>query len=95
VGDKVLEIVMRDNLVENSRQMGKILHEGLHNLQAKFGCIGEIRGRGLMAGVEIVSDRKTKAIDVDLSKAISERAFELGVWANISADFFNGGAMRM
>ena len=50
VGDKVLEIVLRDDLVSNSRQMGKLLHQGLKQLQQRYHCIGDVRGRGLMAG---------------------------------------------
>lgn len=50
VGDKVLEIVLRDNLVENSRRMGELLREGLEELQRRYPCIGDIRGRGLMTG---------------------------------------------
>jgi 4-aminobutyrate aminotransferase-like enzyme len=62
VGLKVLEIVLRDNLVARSKAAGAHLHASLHGLMDKYGCIGEIRGRGLMAGVEIVSDRETKAL---------------------------------
>jgi 4-aminobutyrate aminotransferase-like enzyme len=54
VGDKVLEIVERDNLVEHSRKMGEILHQGLQRLKARYACIGDVRGRGLMAGLEII-----------------------------------------
>jgi 4-aminobutyrate aminotransferase-like enzyme len=53
VGDKVLEIVMRDDLVENSRARGRQLHAGLQKLKERYGCIGDVRGRGLMAGVEL------------------------------------------
>ena len=52
VGDKVLEIVLRDNLVENSRRMGALLREGLIKLQKQYKCIGDVRGRGLMYGGE-------------------------------------------
>ncbi|CAH0046892.1 unnamed protein product [Clonostachys solani] len=95
VGDKVLEIVVRDNLAENSKAMGKILHAGLRELQAKFDCIGDVRGRGLMAGVEIVADRMTRVADVDLGKAVAENAFALGLWANLSSDSYFSGALRI
>ncbi|KAH7175647.1 pyridoxal phosphate-dependent transferase [Dactylonectria macrodidyma] len=95
VGDKVLEIVMRDNLVTKSRMCGKILHDGLKELQSRYGCIGDVRGRGLMAGVEIVNDRVTKAPALELTKEIGDRAYELGVWANLSSHPSFGGAFRI
>ncbi|KAI1207162.1 pyridoxal phosphate-dependent transferase [Annulohypoxylon truncatum] len=95
VGNKVLEIVVRDNLVEHSRSMGKILHEGLRRLQSRYGCIGDVRGRGLMAGVEIVTDRETKAPGIELASSIAERAYELGVWANLSSHGSFGGVFRI
>ena len=57
VGDKVLEIVLRDDLVENSKRMGKLLREGLEELQQRYGCIGDVRGRGLMCGGQCPNDK--------------------------------------
>lgn len=91
VGDKVLEIVIRDNLVENSRARGQQLHAGLHKLKERYGCIGDVRGRGLMAGVEIVSDRKSKGSDIELGRRLGDRMMELGLWAQLSSHkSFNG-----
>ncbi|KAJ6072355.1 hypothetical protein N7467_010440 [Penicillium canescens] len=95
VGDKVLEIVVRNNLVEHSRAMGKILHDQLNSLKDKYGCIGDIRGRGLMAGVEIVEDRETKTPALALGKTIGDRAYELGLWANLSSHPSFGGVFRI
>lgn len=95
VGNKVLEIVVRDNLVEHSRSMGKLLHEGLRQLQSRYGCIGDVRGRGLMAGVEIVIDRETKEPGIELARSIAEKAYELGVWANLSSHGSFGGVFRI
>ncbi|KAH8170142.1 aminotransferase class-III domain-containing protein [Sarocladium implicatum] len=95
VGDKVLEIVIRDDLASNAKAMGVILQKGLFDLQNRFGCIGDVRGRGLLAGVEIVVDRKTKEAAVDVGRAVSEKAFELGLWANLSSDSYFSGALRL
>ncbi|KAJ6164468.1 hypothetical protein N7470_003140 [Penicillium chermesinum] len=95
VGDKVLEIVVRDNLVEHSRAMGRVLHDGLNKLKEKYGCIGDVRGRGLMAGVEIVQDRATKTPALELGRAIGDRAYELGLWANLSSHPSFGGVFRI
>ncbi|KFA75694.1 hypothetical protein S40288_06162 [Stachybotrys chartarum IBT 40288] len=95
VGDKVLEIVLRDDLVAHARQAGQVLHAGLRKLQARYACIGDVRGRGLMAGVEIVKDRGTKEPANDLAKAIGDRAYEIGLWANLSTHPSFGGTFRI
>jgi 4-aminobutyrate aminotransferase-like enzyme len=95
VGDKVLEIVMRDNLVENSRARGRQLHAGLQKLKERYGCIGDVRGRGLMAGVEIVSDRKTKGAAIDLGRRLGDRMMELGLWAQLSSHKSFNGVFRI
>lgn len=55
-----IEIIEREKLVENSRLMGKYLHEKLQSLD-KYGVVGEIRGGlGLMCNVQLVKDKETK-----------------------------------
>ncbi|KAL2394103.1 2,2-dialkylglycine decarboxylase [Exophiala dermatitidis] len=95
VGDKVLEIVLRDNLVENSRKMGLHLRAGLEKLKSRYGCIGDVRGRGLMAGVEIVSDSETKAPAVELGRKLANKMYELGLWANLSSHSSFSGVFRI
>ncbi|KAJ4418742.1 hypothetical protein N0V85_001322 [Neurospora sp. IMI 360204] len=96
VGDKVLEIVVRDDLVSHARQMGEILHSGLNQLKKRYACIGDVRGRGLMAGVEIVEDRrKGKEPGMELAKKIGDRAYELGLWCNLSTHPSFGGTFRI
>ncbi|KAF3935088.1 hypothetical protein ABW19_dt0201250 [Dactylella cylindrospora] len=95
VGDKVLEIVVRDGLVERSRELGKILQEGLKNLEKRYGCIGDVRGRGLMAGVEIVTDRVTKTPGFELGNKIGARMAELGVWAQLGTHQSFAGVFRI
>ncbi|KFH45441.1 2,2-dialkylglycine decarboxylase-like protein [Hapsidospora chrysogenum ATCC 11550] len=95
VGDKVLEILLRDNLVEHARRLGQVLQDGLRTLMSRYGCIGDVRGRGLLAGVEIVADRETKARAPELAKRIGDRIYELGVWANLSTHESFGGVFRI
>lgn len=95
VGDKVLEIVDRDNLVQHAREVGEVLHNGLRKLMSRYGCIGEVRGRGLMAGVEIVTDRESKSPGHDLAKRLGDKAFEYGIWANLSSHPSFGGVFRI
>jgi 4-aminobutyrate aminotransferase-like enzyme len=95
VGLKVLEIVVRDNLVQRSREAGSKLHAGIQKLKERYGCIGDVRGRGLMAGIEIVSNRETKAPALDLGNRLSDRMMELGLSANIATISTFGGVFRI
>ena len=60
VGLKVLEIVVRDRLTERAREMGDYLRAGLLALKQRHECIGDVRGRGLLVGLDLVEDRATK-----------------------------------
>ncbi|KAG4032786.1 hypothetical protein MFRU_006g02500 [Monilinia fructicola] len=95
VGAKVLDIVVRDNLVERSRVAGLKLKAQLESLQKKYGCIGDVRGRGLMAGVEIVKDRITKEPAPELGEELTARLSELGLSANLSTMKSFGGVFRI
>jgi 4-aminobutyrate aminotransferase-like enzyme len=95
VGDKVLEIVVRDNLVQKSQMLGAKLHAGLKLLQSRYGCIGDVRGRGLMAGLEIVKDKTTKAAAPELGNMIANRMIELGLWAQLATMKRFGGVFRI
>lgn len=95
VGLKVLEVVVRDNLVERSRLAGLKLKAGLEKLQSKYGCIGDVRGRGLMCGVEIVSDRVSKAPATDVGNALAKKMMDLGLSANISTMQSFAGVFRI
>lgn len=93
VGLKVLEVVVRDNLVERSRQLGQRLQEGLQKLRSRYGCIGDIRGRGLMAGMEIVKDRTTKEGNATVASAVADRMADRGLWAQLATMASFGGKL--
>jgi len=65
-----IDIITGDKLVDNAAAMGKILREGLEALKSKYAVIGEVRGRGLMQGVELVKNEKagdrTPAVETTL-----------------------------
>jgi adenosylmethionine-8-amino-7-oxononanoate aminotransferase len=62
VGLKNLEIMEREEFPKRARELGKRLIEGLKKLE-EFSFVGNVRGLGLVCGVEIVSDKNTKAAD--------------------------------
>jgi 4-aminobutyrate aminotransferase-like enzyme len=56
-----IEVIEKRNLIANAKRQGEKLLAGLRDLQKRFPLIGEVRGHGLMIGVELVQDQKTKA----------------------------------
>ncbi len=83
VGTKVVEIVIRDQLAERARRLGDYLITQLRELQDRHPVIGDIRGRGLLLGVELVNDRQLKTPAIDFGMAVSHRCLELGACLNI------------
>lgn len=59
-GLATLRAIREENLIENSRKMGEVLAAELGALASRFPCVGHVRGRGLLWGVELVTDRATK-----------------------------------
>ncbi|MBC7476099.1 MAG: aspartate aminotransferase family protein, partial [Candidatus Sericytochromatia bacterium] len=55
-----VEIIEEEKLMENAKAMGQILKDGLKALMEKYTLIGDVRGRGLLLGFELVKDRETK-----------------------------------
>lgn len=95
VGLKVLEVVARDGLVERARVAGQRLETGLRRLQAEFDCIGDVRGRGLLLGIEIVKSRAGKEAAPELGTAITRACMDLGLSMNIVQLPGMGGVFRI
>jgi 2,2-dialkylglycine decarboxylase (pyruvate) len=95
VGLKVIEVVLRDRLRERAAQAGARLAAGLRELQGRHECIGDVRGRGLLLGVEIVGDRESKAPAPELGGAITDRCFARGLSMNIVNLPGMGGVFRI
>ena len=71
--------LLKDRLMANAAEVGAHLLEGLRALKDKHPLIGDVRGRGLMIGVELVRDRTTKERAVDERNAFVNMAFERGL----------------
>ena len=93
VGLKVLEIVLRDKLVDRAREAGERLGAGLLRLKQRHGCIGDVRGRGLLRGLEFTSVGSRDASSI--SNAVTEASLEVGLAANIVRSGTAGGTMRI
>jgi alanine-glyoxylate transaminase / (R)-3-amino-2-methylpropionate-pyruvate transaminase len=60
IGKAVLEVIEREGLQENAMRLGGRLLSGLEKLKQKHALIGDVRGKGLLLGVELVKDRDAK-----------------------------------
>lgn len=95
VGLAVLDVLAREHLVERAEQAGGRLRAGLLELQQRHECIGDVRGRGLLQGVEIVADRASRKPAPELGAAIARRCFERGLSMNIVQLPAMGGVFRI
>lgn len=94
VGCKVLEIVQRDDAPKLARERGNQLREGLLLLKEKYWCVGELRGRGLLQGMEILSDAVHKAQSSVLGIAVCNKAEEFGLSCQVMPSAISGGLFR-
>jgi 4-aminobutyrate aminotransferase len=78
-GVAVLETIEDEGLVANARLRGAELSGGLRELMAEFPGIGDVRGPGLMIGVEFVRDRTTREPDGAMAEAVAARAADDGL----------------
>ena len=75
----VLDTIESEKLIDNAATVGGHLLASLDALKEKHAEIGEVRGRGLAIGVELVTDRETKEPAKKLAAKVVYRAFELGL----------------
>lgn len=83
VGRAVLQTVLADELPARAATLGARLRAGLEELQRRHEPIGDVRGEGLMLGVDLVEDRDTRVPAERYGTAVTERCLELGLNVNI------------
>ena len=88
-GLAVLETIQQDNLLHNASEQGSYLLSGMMRLKERYPSIGDVRGRGLFMGIEIVRDRATKEHAGDLASRIVNRAKERGVLMGTDGPYDN------
>ncbi len=95
VGNTVLDVLERDHLDRQARELGGVLAAGLAELATRHLVIGDIRGRGLLIGLELVLDRKTKQGSDELGAAVTRCCLDLGLHMNIVQLPGMGGVFRI
>ena len=76
-------------------EKGAYLAAGLRDLASRHAVVGDVRGRGLMQGLELVLDRSTKESSPELGVAVTERCLELGLHMNVVQLREMGGTFRI
>ena len=79
IGKAVLEVIEKENLQANALQIGNHILAGLNQLKEKHKIIGDVRGKGLMLGIEMVKDRTTKVPATAECAQVVETAKDLGL----------------
>jgi 4-aminobutyrate aminotransferase-like enzyme/Ser/Thr protein kinase RdoA (MazF antagonist)/murein DD-endopeptidase MepM/ murein hydrolase activator NlpD len=79
IGLAVLDILQRDKLQQHAAVVGGTLKANLASLAMRHDAIGDVRGRGLFLGIELVSDRAKKTPSAEIASYVADRACELGV----------------
>jgi 4-aminobutyrate aminotransferase-like enzyme len=78
-GVVALKILQEEHLPELSEKMGELFLKGLADLKGKYEIIGDVRGHGLMIGIELVRDRQTKEPAIEETGQFIDEAFKRGV----------------
>jgi 4-aminobutyrate aminotransferase/(S)-3-amino-2-methylpropionate transaminase len=77
-----LEIITRENLVENSERVGRAMLGRLEQMKEKHRIIGDVRGKGLLLGLDLVKDRRSKElVPKDFTKALFQECLRRGLVA--------------
>ncbi|WP_373848585.1 aspartate aminotransferase family protein [Achromobacter insuavis] len=95
VGLAVLETLQREQLLERARRQGDYLRRGLLELQQRHEAIGDVRGLGLLLGVELVQDRATREPYHALGALSTQRCFVLVLSMNIRRRPERGSVWRI
>ncbi|MCY1517534.1 2,2-dialkylglycine decarboxylase [compost metagenome] len=89
VGNAVLDVIEDENILANVQDVGTYLRAGLEGLATRSPAIGNIRGRGLFLGVELVKDRASKTPDSLKAVRIAEQMREEGILVGATGRYGN------
>ncbi|MFI5012157.1 MAG: aspartate aminotransferase family protein [Hyphomicrobiales bacterium] len=74
-----IEIIEDEDLIANAARVGALALERLYEMKTRLPVIGDVRGRGLLIGIELVKSRADKLPDNDLAEAVLYRALDRGL----------------
>lgn len=95
VGLAVLKVIAEENLVERANVMGAYLRGKFEDMQKRYDVIGDIRGVGLLLGVELVTDRASRTPAHELGAMTTKKCFENGLSMNIRRRPERGAVWRI
>jgi 4-aminobutyrate aminotransferase len=68
-----IDLIEEERLLDNAHEVGNHFRQGLEGLKEKHAAVGDVRGMGLMQGIELVKDRKTREAAPELTNQVLER----------------------
>jgi 4-aminobutyrate aminotransferase len=71
--------LIKDGMMQNAAEVGEYTLDALSEIQVRHPCIGEVRGKGLMIGIEFVKDRDSKEPDKTIRDRIISDSFNRGI----------------
>ena len=81
-GLAALEIIVKEDLVKNAERVGHVMLARLRAMKERFRCVGDVRGRGLLLGMDLVKDRTTKEpVDKAVARSLYEECLRRGLVA--------------
>ncbi|WP_158938646.1 aspartate aminotransferase family protein [Burkholderia sp. S171] len=95
VGLAVLKVIKEENLIARANEMGGYLRRRFEELQQRYEVIGDIRGAGLLLGVELVTDRASRTPAHELGAMTTRKCFENGLSMNIRRRPERGSVWRI
>lgn len=95
VGCTVMDVIERDSLLAAATERGAQLRAGLTEIMARHEIVGDVRGRGLLQGIEIVEDAVSKRRSEHLGNRITAACLERGLHMNIVSLPGMGGVFRI
>jgi 2,2-dialkylglycine decarboxylase (pyruvate) len=95
VGEAVINVIEGEGLMARALEIGGYLHSRLEGLQQRYEAIGDIRGEGMLLGVELVQDRSSREPFHELGARTTKRCIELGLSMNIRRRPERGSVWRI
>ena len=95
VGLAVLRVITEEQLVERARTMGAYMRRRFEDLQQRYEAIGDVRGAGLLLGVELVEDRASRKPAHELGSRTTKKCLERGLSMNIRRRPERGSVWRI